>query len=60
MKIPEFCLSYMAIIGGLASHLPRSPMTHLSWDEFGTRVLEGRVPRGTGRAAWRKGGQGFE
>jgi hypothetical protein len=49
MKIPEFRLPYMAIIGGLASDLPlvarTSAMTHLSWDEFGGRVLERRSSR---------------
>ncbi|WP_181770255.1 hypothetical protein [Bradyrhizobium sp. UNPF46] len=50
MKIPEFRLCYMAILAGLASVLPpgaskpaKGPaMTHLSWDEFGARVLERR------------------
>jgi hypothetical protein len=57
MKIPEFRPPYMAILGGLASDLPlmaktaakTSAMTHLSWDEFGTRVLERRSE--PGRAA---------
>ncbi|PPQ13817.1 hypothetical protein CV770_40455 [Bradyrhizobium sp. AC87j1] len=56
MKIPEFRLSYMAILGGLASDLPpgarrtarRTAMTHLSWDEFGNRVLERRSSPRTG------------
>jgi hypothetical protein len=55
MKIPEFRLPYMAILGGLASDLPllarTSAMTHLSWDEFGARVLERRSSRKPGRAA---------
>jgi hypothetical protein len=48
MKIPEFRLPYMAILGGLASDLAaakRFAMTHLSWDEFGARVLERRSSR---------------
>jgi hypothetical protein len=53
MKIPEFRLPYMAILAGLASDLPlmakmpakTSAMTHLSWDEFGARVLERRNSR---------------
>jgi hypothetical protein len=52
MKIPEFRPSYMAIIAGLASDLPPGPMTsamtHLSWDEFGGRVLERRSSRENG------------
>jgi hypothetical protein len=59
MKIPEFRLPYMAILGRLASDLrlcARAPsktraMTHLSWDEFGGRVLERRGSREPGRAA---------
>jgi effector-binding domain-containing protein len=55
MKIPEFRLPYMAILAGLASDLPpdvrTSAMTHLSWDEFGARVLERRNSRKPGRAA---------
>jgi hypothetical protein len=63
MKIPEFRPSYMAIIAGLASDLPPGPktpaktsaktsgMTHLSWDEFGGRVLERRSSREPGCAA---------
>jgi hypothetical protein len=55
MKSPEFRLPYMAILGGLASDLPTrtrtSAMTHLSWDEFGARVLERRNSRDPGRAA---------
>jgi len=45
----------MAILGRLASDLPpgagTSAMTHLSWDEFGARVLERRGSRQPGRAA---------
>ncbi|OKO85042.1 hypothetical protein AC629_19950 [Bradyrhizobium sp. NAS80.1] len=41
----------MAILGGLASDLPPIGMTHLSWDEFGARVLERRSSREPGRAA---------
>src|SRR4051794_10932253 len=55
MKSPEFRLPYMAILAGLASDLlPKartSAMTHLSWDEFGARVLERRNSRDPGRAA---------
>jgi hypothetical protein len=55
MKIPEFRPSYMAILAGLASDLPPDPMrpamTHLSWDEFGGRVLERRSSREPGCAA---------
>jgi hypothetical protein len=55
MKIPEFRLPYMAILGGLASDLASeawaSAMTHLSWDEFGARVLERRSSRDPGCAA---------
>ncbi|MBH5369260.1 hypothetical protein [Bradyrhizobium glycinis] len=58
MKIPEFRLPYMAILAGLASDLPprtgtwaKVPaMTHLSWDEFGARVLERRGTRGRVKA----------
>ncbi|WP_143198740.1 hypothetical protein [Bradyrhizobium sp. AS23.2] len=60
MKIPEFRPPYMAILGGLASDLPlmakTSAMTHLSWDEFGARVLERRSSREPGRAAGRIAG----
>jgi hypothetical protein len=55
MKFPEFRLPYMAILGRLASDLPPGArtfaMTHLSWDEFGARVLERRGSREPGRAA---------
>jgi hypothetical protein len=55
MKIPEFRLPYMAILGGLASDLrpaTRTPaMTHLSWDEYCARVLERRSSREPGCAA---------
>jgi len=53
MKIPEFRLPYMAILAGLASDLGPTAMTHLSWDEFGARVLERRGSRKRGRAAGR-------
>src|SRR5690349_21743706 len=53
MKYPEFRLSYMAILGGLTSDLVRLPLTHLSWDEFGGRVLERRRFARTGtRRGW--------
>jgi hypothetical protein len=56
MKIPEFRLPYMAILGPLGQRFaagPRTPakpsaMTHLSWDEFGGRVLERRSSRENG------------
>jgi hypothetical protein len=55
MKIPEFRPPYMAILAGLASDLAPmvmpSAMTHLSWDEFGARVLERRSSRKPERAA---------
>jgi hypothetical protein len=53
MKNPEFRPCYMAILGGLASDLAlatkTSAMTHLSWDEFGARVLERRRSRRPGQ-----------
>jgi hypothetical protein len=54
MKFPEFRLPYMAISGALTSHLAKSRMTHLAWDEFGPCVLEERISRKPGRAAWRR------
>ncbi|MBB4379630.1 hypothetical protein GGD66_007173 [Bradyrhizobium sp. CIR48] len=68
MKNPEFRLSYMAILAGLASDLrsaaERSAMTHLSWDEFRARVLERRSSprtgmRGRAQAGLGLGGQGL-
>src|SRR5256885_4832890 len=54
MKSSEFRPTYMAINAGLASGLPPGPrtsaMTHLSWDEFGGRVLERRGSREPGCA----------
>jgi hypothetical protein len=40
----------MAIVAGLASDLRFAPLTQLSWDEFGARVLERRGSREPGRA----------